>query len=87
MGKGIRYTDEFKRDAVAQVKERGYPKPSLMGESAAEQANIEMWARRIEQQIFALVSAIGLHEIPYFEHKVEQMPEYAAWCRRAFSKK
>lgn len=24
MGKGIRYTEEFKRDAVAQVKERGY---------------------------------------------------------------
>ncbi len=24
MGKGIRYSDEFKRDAVAQVKERGY---------------------------------------------------------------
>ncbi len=24
MGKGIRYTNEFKRDAVAQVKERGY---------------------------------------------------------------
>lgn len=24
MGTGIRYTDEFKRDAVAQVKERGY---------------------------------------------------------------
>ncbi len=24
MGKRIRYTDEFKRDAVAQVKERGY---------------------------------------------------------------
>ncbi len=24
MSKSIRYTDEFKRDAVAQVKERGY---------------------------------------------------------------
>ncbi len=24
MGKGIRYTDEFKREAVAQVKGRGY---------------------------------------------------------------
>ena len=24
MGKGIRFTDEFKRDAVAQVVERGY---------------------------------------------------------------
>ena len=24
MGKGIRYTGEFKRDVVAQVKERGY---------------------------------------------------------------
>ena len=24
MAKGIRYTEEFKRDAVAQVKDRGY---------------------------------------------------------------
>lgn len=26
MNKGIRFTDEFKRDAVAQVVERGYCK-------------------------------------------------------------
>ncbi len=25
MNKGIRFTDEFKQDAVAQVVERGYP--------------------------------------------------------------
>jgi transposase len=25
MSKGIRFTDEFKQDAVAQVVERGYP--------------------------------------------------------------
>ncbi len=25
MAKGVRYTEEFKRDAVAQVVDRGYP--------------------------------------------------------------
>ena len=73
--------------AICRYFEVLNPKPSLMGESAAEQANIEMWTRRIEQQIFAPVSAIGLHEIPYFEHKLEQMPEYAVWCRRSFTEK
>lgn len=73
--------------AICRYFEVLNPKPSLMGESAAEQANIEMWARRIEQQIFATVSAIGLHEIPYFEHKIEQMPKYATSCRRTFAKK
>lgn len=73
--------------AICRYFEVLNPKPSLMGGSAAEQANVEMWARRIEQQLFATVSAIGLHEIPYFEHKIEQMPKYAASCRRTFAKK
>jgi len=31
MIKGIRFTDEFKQDAVAQVVERGYPRGALSG--------------------------------------------------------
>ena len=31
MSKGIRYTDEFKQDAVAQVVERGYVVIELEG--------------------------------------------------------
>lgn len=73
--------------AICRYLEVLHPKPSLMGVSAAEQANIEMWTRRMEQQIFSAVGTIGLHEIPYFAHKIEQFPDYAASQRKAFPKK
>ncbi len=73
--------------AIFRYFEVLHPTPSLMGTTAAQQANIEMWARRVEQQIFATVSAIGVHEIPYFKYKIEQMPDYAVSMRRAFIKK
>ena len=58
-----------------------------MGETAKQQANVEMWTRRMEQQIFGTVAAIGIHEIPYFEYKIEQFPAYAASLRKIFPKK
>jgi len=73
--------------AICRYFEILHPEPSLMGVSAADQANIEMWTRRMEQQIFASVGRIGLHEIPYFAHKLEQMPAYAASSRREFPKR
>ncbi|MCF6275598.1 MAG: glutathione S-transferase family protein [Robiginitomaculum sp.] len=73
--------------AICRYLEVLHPEPSLMGVSAAEQANIEMWTRRIEQQIFSTVGTIGLHEIPYFAYKIEQFPNYAASLRKAFPKK
>lgn len=73
--------------AICRYFEVLHPKKPLMGETAAEQANTEMWTRRMEQQVFATVGTIGLHEIPYFEHKIEQFPKYAASLRRAFPKK
>jgi len=73
--------------AICRYFEVQHPEPSLMGTSATEQANIEMWTRRMEQQIFGSVGQIGLHEIPYFAAKLEQMPEYAAAQRRAFPKR
>jgi len=73
--------------AICRYFEVLYPEPSLMGKTAAEQANIEMWTRRMEQQIFGIVGQIGLHEIPYFEHKLEQIPEYSASSRREFPKR
>ena len=73
--------------AICRYFEVLNPEPSLMGVSAAEQAHIEMWTRRMEQQIFGPVSRIGLHEMPYFEYKLEQVPAYAASSRREFPKR
>ncbi len=73
--------------AICRYFEVLHPEPSLMGQSAAEQANIEMWTRRMEQQLFSIVGSIGLHEMPFFAHKLEQSAEYAASLRRAFPKK
>ena len=73
--------------AICRYFEVLNPEPSLMGVNAAEQAHIEMWTRRMEQQIFGPVSRIGLHEMPYFESKLEQVPAYAASSRREFPKR
>ncbi len=73
--------------AICRYFEVLHPAPSLMGRSAAEQANIEMWTRRMEQQLFSTVGSIGLHEMPFFAQKLEQSPDYAASLRRALPKK
>jgi len=73
--------------AICRYFEILNPQPSLMGVSAADQAQIEMWTRRMEQQIFGPVSRIGLHEMAYFEYKLEQVPAYAASSRREFPKR
>ena len=73
--------------AICRYFEILHPEPSLMGQSAAEQAHIEMWSRRIELQILSVVGSIGLHEIPLFADKIQQFPDYAAAQRRVFPKK
>ena len=73
--------------AICRYFEILHPEPSLMGQSAAEQAHIEMWSRRIELQILSVVGSIGLHEIPLFADKIQQFPNYAASQRRVFPKK
>ncbi len=43
MGTGIRYTDEFKRDAVAQVKERGYSVKDVSGRLGISTKSMYDW--------------------------------------------
>ena len=47
MNKGIRFTDEFKRDAVAQVVERGYAVSEV-----AERLGISNLAVHVEGAVF-----------------------------------
>lgn len=73
--------------AICGYLEALYPDLPLMGRDPIETAKIEMWNRRMEQQLMGPCSQYGLHVIPYFADKVEQMPEYAEAQKRAFATK
>ena len=73
--------------AICRYLEQIYPENPLMGATPLEQAQIEMWNRRMEQQIFRVVGDIGSHSFPFFADKIEQIPDYAASMKRQLNKK
>ncbi|MBV1920664.1 MAG: glutathione S-transferase family protein [Pseudomonadales bacterium] len=73
--------------AICRYLEHLHPENPLMGETPLAQARVEMWNRRMEQQIFGAVGNIGLHTIPFFADKVEQIPEYAKSMKSLLEKK
>lgn len=73
--------------AICRYLEALHPEPKLFGNTPLKQAQIEMWGRRMERQIFDTIGTVGLHEIPLFASQIEQIPEYAGSMRRQFFKK
>ncbi len=70
--------------AICRYFEALHPEPRLFGESAFEQANIEMWNRRVEFHIFGPIGDSARHTLAFFADKVEQVPDYAASQVRRF---
>lgn len=73
--------------AICRYFESVYPDPVLFGSSAIEAAKIEMWNRRMEQQIMGPCAQYGMHVIPIFADKIEQIPDYAETQKRLLTKK
>lgn len=73
--------------AICRYLESLYPKPALFGNNAVDAAKIEMWNRRMEQQIMGPCAQFGLHVIPIFADKIEQMPDYADTQKRLLEQK
>lgn len=73
--------------AICRYLESLYPEPALLGINAVDSAKIEMWNRRMEQQIMGPCAQFGLHVIPIFADKIEQMPEYAETQKRLLDQK
>lgn len=63
--------------AICRFFEDTQPEPRLMGATPLEAAQIEMWNRRMEQQIMGPIGQVGLHTHEVFADKIEQMPAYA----------
>ena len=73
--------------AICRFLEAENPDRPLMGSSPIETAKIDMWTRRMEQQIMAPMSEIGRHTFPLFADTIEQIPEYAETQKRLILKR
>ncbi len=63
--------------AICRYIESLHPEPPLFGRDAKEQAQIEMWNRRVELGLFASVAAVFRHSHPSMAALEGQVPEWA----------
>ena len=63
--------------AICRYVEALHPAPPLFGEGAREQALIEMWQRRVEFHLLAVVSSVFRHLHPAMAPL--EVPQVAAW--------
>lgn len=73
--------------AICRYFEDTHPEPRLMGATPVEAARVEMWNRRMEQQIMGPIGQVGLHTSEFFADKIEQLPAYAETQLRLMEKK
>jgi glutathione S-transferase len=68
--------------AICRYFEAAHPEPALFGVGARAQANVEMWNRRMEYEVLANVTGCFRNTHPYWDGRIEQVPEYGELCRR-----
>jgi glutathione S-transferase len=82
--------------AICRYLEAVHPTPPLFGSNAASKGKIEMWNRRIENEVFATIGNVVLHTDEFFKERVIQVsafaetqkqmiPEKWAWLDREMS--
>jgi glutathione S-transferase len=69
--------------AICRYLEGLHPEPNLMGTNSREQAEIEMWNRRIELGLLASAGRAFQHTNELFKARLKQMPEYGETQRDA----
>ncbi|HTY18639.1 MAG TPA: glutathione S-transferase family protein [Myxococcota bacterium] len=69
--------------AICRYFEETHPRPPLFGEGAVERAQVEMWQRRIELELFRNVTGCFQNTHEFMKERIEQVPVYGEVCRRA----
>ena len=64
--------------AICRYLEGLHPEPNLLGKDNREQAEIEMWNRRMELNLLGPVSRVFQHTSDFFKGRIKQFPEYGA---------
>ena len=62
--------------AICRYLEGLHPEPNLFGRDLREQVDVEMWNRRMELELFALIGQTVRNTSPLFSGRFKQFPEY-----------
>ena len=73
--------------AICRYLEALHPAPALFGSDAVSKGKIEMWNRRMEQEVFATIGNVTLHTNEFFKERVIQVPAYAEAQKQTIPKK
>jgi glutathione S-transferase len=73
--------------AICRLLEALHPSPALFGTDARSKGKVEMWSRRMEQEVFGTIGNVALHTDEFFKERLTQVPEFAAAQRQAIPSK
>jgi glutathione S-transferase len=68
--------------AICRWFEEQQPRPNLFGDTARERAEVEMWERRMEFEVFLPISMTFRHTHAFFRGRYPQVAEWGEECRR-----
>jgi glutathione S-transferase len=67
--------------AICRYLEALNPDPPLMGRTAREVADIEMWTLRMDHELSQMIALAFIHSSDFYRGSIEQIPEVASWAR------
>ncbi len=68
---------------ICRYLEGLHPEPNLMGKDNREQAEIDMWSRRVELGLLGVAARAFQHTNELFKGRIKQFPEYGETQREA----
>ena len=68
--------------AICRYLEAVHPTRPLFGADAPSQGKIEMWNRRMENEVFGTIGNVTLHTNEFFKERLIQVPEFAEAQRK-----
>ncbi|MCP1335537.1 glutathione S-transferase family protein [Futiania mangrovi] len=67
--------------AICRYLESLHPEPPLFGRTPLEQAQVEMWNRRMEHEILVHVTNMFRHTHPFWIGRQTQFKDFGEWSR------
>lgn len=68
--------------AICRYFEVAHPNPPLFGTDAKDQAEIEMWNRRMELNVMSSITNAFRHANAFFADRITQVPAFAEVCAK-----
>ena len=73
--------------AICRYFEALQPDPPLLGVDVQDIAVVEMWNRRMEIEVFNMITSCFRNTHDFFKGRIPQVPEYGEVCRGAAEKR